>query len=243
MCNGRGASKFVVSIEPLEDAVELSDIEIDGAVKRKKNFWNKSYKASGDREAIVDMFCAEFAHTVGDMAERRVEHNQMIEMIRKWNRNAERFAVAAVDFKDGWKIHKDWFKCMLAQLYLAGAKESDAHSYTEYVSRAKSIFDHLGWSFENARHPTYDSITTVYDINYRYRDNGVEETRSYRVMLEPTTIFPTNAQYESSTGKVWEVLGANDLEVELISATQDKNGNYPTLKMLPNMVHKMKRVL
>lgn len=196
-----GKSKFIVSVEEIDS--EVDDIVVDRAVKRKKNFWNKSYKASGDREAIVDMFCAEFAHTVGDMAEREVSQNQMIETIRKWNREAQRFSSAMVDFTDGWKLHKDWFKCMLAQLYLAGAKESDKYEYNEYYRRAEAIFKHLGWDFQSARLPKYDSITTVYDIEYRYVDNGVEEKRFYRVILEPTVMFPVNALYESSTGKLW----------------------------------------
>ena len=228
-----GKSKFVVSVE---------DVDVDVANKRKKNFWNKSYKASGDREAIVDMFCAEFAHTVGDMAEREVSQNQMIETIRKWNREAQRFSSAMVDFTEGWKLHKDWFKCMLAQLYLAGAKESDKYAYNEYCIRAEAIFKHLGWDFQSARLPKYDNITTVYDIEYRYVDKGLEEQRCYRVILEPTVMFPTNALYESGTGKLWEVLGANDLEVELIAEEQDSNGNYQTMKLNPNIVHKMKRV-
>jgi len=237
MSDGRSASKFVVSV--VRDSKNNLSVP-----KRKRNFWNDSYKCSLDKESVVDLFCADFAYTIGDMAEKKVPQEDMLSGISKWaNLASHSFSVSNVDFKEGWKLHKDWFKCMLSQLYLQGAEEREGLEYQHFYNNVRGLFSELGWNFENAIKPKYDNVTTVYDIAYKYVDKGKEEKRFYRVILEPSVEFPVNAVYESSTGKKWEVLGASELEVELIAEDMDKNGNYPTLKMQPNMVHKMKRIL
>ena len=216
------------------------DNELNISSNGKKNYWRKLYKKEEYKEGVIDKMCAEFASEVYEKAQI-VSAQQLRRHIKDWNLKAESVANMDIEFSEGWKLHKDWFKCMIAQLYVAGCTEQNT-GFHHRIEAVKALFEDLGWNFNNSRFPKYDNLTTIYEVEYRYKNGGVDESRFYKIILEPTSIFPDGALYESGSGRQWRVIDANGKCVKLKAEEAGVNGKYQIIELLPQIVHAMKRV-
>jgi hypothetical protein len=215
--------------------------------KKSKNYWSKKYKKAEVKELVIDEMCSSFAHEIAGMADMHVQPRVIHQTMKDYNTRAKRLASIDQEFHEGWKLEKDWFICMVAQLYLHGASE-DMDTYADKYRNVQALFEHLKWDWNKASNPTWDDVNTTYDVAYRYTDNGTEETRHYKIVLTPSCWFPDRSKYKAQSDKVWEIIyckgeisGAT--VYRMIDDELNKHGNYTEMDMTERVLRGMERIV
>jgi len=210
---------------------------------RSMKVWSELYKNAAIKEDIIDRMCSEFASTIAQFADRnepaRVIHETMIQ----FNKRGRVLAQLPNEFIDGWRLGKDWFISMVAQLYLHGAMEGGVN-YAERYIRVKELYKVLGWDFMVASNPSWSRVNTVHKVTYNYTDNGVDETRYYEIVLTPSSKYPDGAVYEEPNGKQWEICHLKEDEVyHIIEEHKGEYNNYIEKDVSEREMRKMKRIV
>lgn len=226
------------------DFFENSRLQIDykhWKLFRKKNTWIKLYKKVDDKNALVDNFCAAFQDVANELMDSHGNRTLYLKLMMESDTIAKSFSSSGIEFLDGWALHKNWFRCMFAQLIL----ESSNPKMPDYLN---SIFNDLNWdNLEQSINPVYDDITTLHYIEYRYIDkNRVESIKKYRILLTPIHPIPAGSKWQSKKGVIWQCQGVNDngtfdFEPEDFDI-YGNNVKYKLLKLTPQQVYGMKRV-
>ena len=186
-----------------------------------KNTWRKWYRKSSageERAEVIDMFCASFS---------TVNHNHFVgiddlgvgsfKFMRAGNALAEGLASQREDHCDGWRLHRDWFKCMIAQLAITAANERDATdwdlnrgNYKRSMQSLYRLFTALKWDLKRAINPVGDQLSKVEKVWFNYIDkkSGINEKRFYYIILEST--LSVGNEYRARSGKCWKIDGIDE---------------------------------
>ncbi len=222
-----------------------------------KNVWRKWYRKSSpgdERVEVVDMFCASFA-TVNHLFVGGADRGEAcFNFMRAGNGIAEGLASQSEDHYDGWKLHRDWFKCMIAQLAIEAARERDGVIWNN--SRAEEhktlatlhdLFALMKWDLGAALKPSAGELTKVVKVWYNYVDkkSGIDEKRHYMIILEPTHPIPLHSVYRAASGKHWAVVGLNGNGTIKLAheAVGDEKELAMVLSLTPSQIYGMERVV
>ena len=208
---------------------------------KKANLWKKLFRKAPDKWQVIDCFCASFSNSLDEITNTA---NDPVPFVLEGQTLARGMA-RTCDYHDGWKLHDDWFKCMLAQLVLASASLDTSTNGRAAYDGCKRLFNALEWSFEDSLNPKYDSLTTIEGVEYEIEKVGVRSLQKYRVLLEPTTPIPAGSRWLSSSGKIWEAQLPDGKYIDMEPEDTDINGNpveYKLLKLTPEQIYGMNRL-
>ena len=222
----------------------------------KNNSFRKWYKKSspGDERAnVIDMMCASWNNINHELVVSKADVMTCYYHLNSANKLAESISTMGLCHFEGWKLHRDWFKCMVAQLSIDAAIARDNQNWGSKSERNSTmvilndLYETMEWDLASCLRPKDDGITRVAKVDYKFEDieNGVYETRFYKIIIEPTNPIPLFSVYESkNSGKQWEVIdSASNGDVCLAHYPLDgeKKSNY-ILRITPSQVFSMKRI-
>lgn len=187
--------------------------------------WKKEYR-KGRGEGGRPRILAEFSNAVTFAI---TQHPDIIAALREGGRLGSEIAGIYVDFIPGWKLHADWFKCMIAQA-VAHNSGGTPPEHLDVVYRA------LGWDLRESLYPRYDDMTTVHSLPFETKDDGAVY---FKILLEPTGAFPVGSTWRASSGRDWQVVEHHaDGWIEF----EDAAGSGQTITISPAVARKMWRV-
>ena len=187
--------------------------------------WKKEYR-KGRGEGGRPRVLAEFSNAASYAV---TQHPDIVEALRGASRLASEIAGIYVDFIPGWKLHADWFRCMIAQ----AVAHDNGGKAPEHLA---TVYGVLGWDLRDALFPQYDDMTTVHSLPFETEDDG---TVYFKILLEPTGAFPVGSTWRASSGRDWQVVEHHaDGRIEF----EDGNGSGHTITLAPAMARKMRRV-
>ena len=207
----------------------------------KKNYWVKRYRKAkiSDKLDIITEYCMAFSEAVST---EPISPQHRLSTMQKWGIEGRRIGQLHTEFVDGWKLSPMWFASMVAQLHRDGAVERKTN-YADAIDRARQLFDTLGWDYDSAISPKYDNITTIAKIPYTaVGDDGWQIPRHYNVTLIPVGIFVLGSLWESSKGKQWRIIGADEYNIKYEAEHPNELGQYKILTLSPKMAVSMSRV-
>lgn len=100
-----------------------------------------------------------------------------------------------LDIVDGWRLHKDWFRCAFCQFS---------------VNRDNQIlYNQLNWgNVEQYVNPAYCSETTIEYLGVRTND-GIAQVK---LLLVSTGAFPQGSNWQNSkSGLIWQVVEVDEI--------------------------------
>lgn len=224
---------------------------------KKKNVWRKWYsssRAGAERSEVIDMFCASYNSVNHSIVTAKADPTLCFNMINESNRIAEGLASQNRDhLSTGWVLHKDWFKCMIAQLSVDSAKEREKGNWgkkQDQISRTmhvlNELFTTMKWDLSTCLNPKSVGMVRVEKVPYNYVDKktGISEIRHYTILLQTRKPIAVGDLYESSTGKQWEILGVSkkgDIDLRLV--LNNARGQCPRkVSFSPVQVYGMKKI-
>jgi len=191
----------------------------------------REYRKSKNREDYINEFCSKAITEMFDKEGRTSEEGRA--EIQKYEKIARRLSILHTDYLDGWKLHIDWFACMMAQVGMGVGVNETA---------MKDLCWFLGWDFESSYKPRYNDITTVHKLEYLIDTKDGVISKPLNILLEPTTSLPIGSLWESSTNKRWQVIRSDGEEIRLESEEKNKHGKYQILAMTVPQLVKLRRV-
>lgn len=221
-------------------------------VFKKKNVWKKLYNKQTYKEGVIDSYCASFSNIVDSIVsydgdDERIKLNNAVkyrQFLVDADTIARSFAASSVEFIEGWKIHKDWFRCMLVQLLTHNASVYDDNNIHEAIS---GLFVDIGFGdYKQYQNPKYDDITSIYKIAYMFKtpENGTIK-RHYTVVIEPTSPIPCGSEWVAKSGVIWKAgLPFENGLIDFVTAGHEDGSAVKDMvrHFHPNQVHGMKRV-
>lgn len=253
------------SVEPnyFEDNSVILDID-SWKEWKKKNVWRKLYKKQTYKVGVIDSFCASFSNasegvyrneadinplapiTEAEANRRRAASIRYVQFIKDAENIAIGFSSSSIELQDGWRIHKDWFRCMMAQLLL---RSSGEHDHLEDIpEKLGHIFIELGWGdYRDYLNPQYDDITSTFKIPYMIKTReGEMEEANYIVLIEPTSPIPCGSKWVSKKGIIYKAgLPSDDgLTIDMESVSYDDGSACKNLVLwlTPAQIFGMKRI-
>tara|TARA_Y100000310_G_C20700829_1_gene829727 strand:+ start:3095 stop:3727 length:633 start_codon:yes stop_codon:yes gene_type:complete len=134
--------------------------------------------------------------------------DQWRERVRLLNRWSEKLSQYPVEFENGWKLHKHWFKQVLAQIT------------PDHRIHVRRVYNHFGWDYDKAFTAEWSETTTQYTV--KYFEENTQTMREISILLEGLGLFSHGCIWKSTTGQQWNV--AEELENTVLMETQNTHG-------------------
>jgi len=111
------------------------------------------------------------------------EHRIFAEYLAHCNNEAQKFC--GRDLEEGWSMHEDWFKYLVAQ--------SSNHPHLG------TFFHILGWDLEFYRNPYWTDTTSTLDVG--------TAKHPVKLLMRSSGHFPEGSKWKNrKSGKVWKLL-------------------------------------
>ena len=114
--------------------------------------------------------------------------------------DAEYFASANVEYESGWKIHREWVKCIIAQIMGRDDK-------------TEILFNSYGWDYEQSLNPMYDESTKYHICEFIEKET--REERQIKILLESIGIMALGSKWQNKHGQEFTITSVENDAVYL----------------------------
>jgi hypothetical protein len=191
-------------------------------VKKARKEYSKA-KSYEERDEIAGSFVESLLKRIENSS--NMNPSQWRAVIKSIVIDAQYFAAANVEYEQGWKIHRDWMKCIIAQII--GLSE-----------HTRALYTYWGWNYDQCISPMFSDGTKWHTVEFKEKESG--EIKQIKILLESIGVMALGSKWKNKHGQEFTVTSVENDEVYL--EAMDNTGKWFDVCYPKNKVLSMKKV-